>query len=357
MVLDQVVGQDRIKSFLRAALQSRRVPHALLFHGPEGVGKHAAALAMAQALLCDQDPLGCGDCAQCRRVARFTHPDVTGIFPAPKNISEKDERSILDQWSSDPYRRQDPWPSATISIERIRTIRYDAGMKSFEGGARVTLVADADRMRPEAANALLKILEEPPPRTYFILISSRPNALLPTIVSRCQQVRFDPLPETVIAPALMSRCGLEESRANSIARLACGSFRRALEMLDEDIQARRDRAVELLRQSLRDEYEQVEYVEKLVEAEDLDSLRELLIFVTLWLRDAMLLQTLGEKASGLANEDTLDTLQRFVEALPQIDYEGAVHEVEQSLAWLGRNVHMKLVLMVLLRRLRACFRR
>ena len=357
MVLDRVVGQDRIKGFLTAALRSGRVPHALLFHGPQGVGKHAAALAMAQAFLCRQDPLGCGECSRCRRAAAFIHPDLKAIFPAPKNLNEKDERAILDQWSSDPYCRHDPWSSATISIERIRGLRHDAGMRSFEGGASVILIAQADRMRPEAANALLKILEEPPANTFFVLLSDRPNVLLPTVVSRCQQVRFDPLPEAVMASALVAERSLGQPQAQIVARLACGSFRRALELLEEDIQARRERAVELLRQSLRNEYDQVEYVEQLLETEDPNSLRELLVLVTLWLRDAMLWQALGEGATGLANEDSLDMLQRFVEALPGIDYDRAVREVEQSLAWMGRNVHQKLILLVLLRRLRACLRR
>ncbi len=357
MVLDQVVGQERVKAFLTAALQSGRVPHALLFHGPQGVGKHAAALAMAQALVCREDPVGCSTCTQCRRAARLIHPDVTAIFPAPKSMNDSDERAILDQWATDPYRRTDPWPAATISIERIRAIRLGSSMRSFEGGARVTLIADADRMRPEAANALLKILEEPPGNSYFILITDRPNALLPTILSRCQQVRFSPLPEAVIASGLVSRRDLAETEAENVARLACGSFRRALELLDEDIGARRDKAVDLLRCSFRKEYDQVVYVERLLEEEDANSLRELLMLATLWLRDAMVWQALGGEAASLANQDVLDRLQRFVDAVPQVDYDAAVSEIEGALMWMGRNVHLKLILIVLLRRLRACFRR
>lgn len=219
--LDRVLGQDPAKRTLERALQGGRVHHAYRFEGPEGVGKELAAFALAQALVCEIDGAhGCGACAACRRAVTLAedephvplHPDVIlvgrGLYASVLGSSE----------------------ATGISIEQVRrVILARAGYPPHEGRALVFIVRAADELTPQAANALLKTLEEPGPKTHFVLVTSRPNKLLDTVRSRTLAVRFGPLPDTVVASLLEAR-GLPAS----VAELAGGSMALAVQLADED---------------------------------------------------------------------------------------------------------------------------
>jgi DNA polymerase-3 subunit delta' len=226
MSFASVAGQEPAVATLETALRSGRVHHAYRFEGPDGVGKTLAAVELARVLLCEAPaPLACGACSACRRVSAgrseeqrlSVHPDLLlvqrGIY---KGVLAAGEAS-------------------GISIEQVRRIVLSrVGFPPHEGRALVCLVQHADELTPSAANALLKTLEEPPQRTFFVLITSRPSKLLDTIRSRTLPVRFGPLPERVIADLLAVR-GLD----SSLALLAEGSMRRALELADPELLAER----------------------------------------------------------------------------------------------------------------------
>jgi DNA polymerase III delta' subunit len=168
-ILGQIRGQPRVVELLRRAMAQGRVPHAYLFTGPAGAGKHATALALAAAMNCERAPgEGCGTCGPCERIEAGRHPDVTTL-----------ERQ---------------GPSQSIPIEVIRKQVIPAlGLPPHEGRARLYLIEEATCLLDPAANALLKTLEEPPARTHFVLCTGSPNELLPTIRSRCQRVIFQPV--------------------------------------------------------------------------------------------------------------------------------------------------------------------
>lgn len=361
MAFAQVIGQEGPKRILTRALERDRLAHAYLFFGPEGVGKEAMALALAQAILCEKERASaCGECSSCRRVAALTHPDVLFIFPAPRELDPAREREVLDSIAEEPYARLRPWANPVISIERIRAIRHDSALKSFEGRGRVVIIAEADAMTAEAANALLKLLEEPPPATTLVLTTTTVQALLPTIVSRCQQVRFAPLTPLQIERALTERRQVPEQQAHLIAGMANGSYRKAIEWLHEDVDRRRDEVIELLRTVIRADHDHVLHAEQLRALGDKAMVKEYLRLLLGIFHDALVLTCASgdpESQRLLVNFDRLAWLERFVGAFEQIDFELAIGAVEEAMARLDRNLELSLVLIVLFQHLRRALRR
>lgn len=210
-----VRGHDRVVESLRRAMAQGRLPHAFLFAGPEGIGKHAFATRLAQCLLCERRPEAdldpCGACPGCVQVEGGTHPDVLRV----RKPEDKQE----------------------LPIRVIRDLCLDLGLKPMAGLRRVALVDDADDLSEEAANAFLKTLEEPPPHSVLILIGTSAEVQLDTIVSRCRVVRFDPLPEAELAAVLLDRGVADDpDEANRLARLGEGSVTRALGLADADLE-------------------------------------------------------------------------------------------------------------------------
>ncbi len=231
-LLATVAGQATALEILRRALQSGRVHHAYLFDGPPGVGKELAAYGLAQALLCEtprEDREACGACSACLRAVpnggRPKHPDVhlvgRGVYE-PAQIGRRTPET------------QD------ISIDQVRTVVLArAAFPPHEGRARIYVVRDADELSTSAANALLKILEEPTSRSHFVLVTSRADALLSTIRSRTQRVRFGALPTKDVEAILLQR-GVPAALASSAAALSDGSVHQALAFADEDASRVRD---------------------------------------------------------------------------------------------------------------------
>ncbi len=208
--LAAVRGQDRAVDLLSRYVESGRIPPGLLFFGEEGIGKEKAADAFAAALLCRApDPGGaCGTCPDCRLLAAGSHPNLLRVVPENRNIL----------------------------IGDIRRLQEELALKAFSDRRRVALVVPADRMTVQAANALLKTLEEPPRATHLLLVSHRLSQLPPTIVSRCQKVPFSPLTADAVAEILrgLPDAGARPAEAiRAAAACAAGSPGRALDALDE----------------------------------------------------------------------------------------------------------------------------
>jgi DNA polymerase III subunit delta' len=214
-----ILGHDRVKSLLSRALSLGRFPPSLLLVGPVGVGKRTTALVAAAALLCEKGGGdACGVCGPCSRVARGLHPDVT--------VVQTD--------------------GANIKIEQVRDLVQQIGSRPFEARARAFVVDEAHLLTEQAANALLKSLEEPAQASHVLLVSSAPQALLPTIRSRCQLLRFGPLPTATLERHLSTVCGLEPAEARLRAVLSDGSLGAALAFEAEGYRGVRDEVLRLL---------------------------------------------------------------------------------------------------------------
>src|SRR6478672_7477150 len=183
-MFDQLTGNERVKQVLERMLESGRLPGALLFSGEEGVGKKLFALELARALNCrsPRGIQGCGECSACKRIWKFNYP--TSDDP-------EDWKNII--WTDHGDVGMVVAPKRLLLVDQMRQIEREANYRPFEGRARVFLVEDADKLNDSSANALLKILEEPPPTSHLILLTARPAMLLATIRSRCQAIRFSPL--------------------------------------------------------------------------------------------------------------------------------------------------------------------
>ena len=214
-----LIGQEGATERLEAALARDRMPNGLLLVGPEGTGKRTAALTLAARLLCVRAAGGgpCGQCPPCRHRAAGTAPDLLEIT-APSGEE--------------------------IRVDQVRELTRQSCLTPQESGRRVVLLDPAEGMNPYAANALLKLLEEPPGAVHFLLISHRPDRLLPTIRSRCQTVPFRPLPGAELARWLRDRQGLAPEQADLAAHLAGGAPGRALALAGRDLVGERDAVVE-----------------------------------------------------------------------------------------------------------------
>lgn len=249
MRYQEIIGQTEVKSLLRRMQKEGRMPHALLFAGPDGCGKLSVALALAQALLCETpvDAEACNACHACRMTRSWVHPDLHFVFPTAKKKGQKDEAvsdRYLKEWrellSVSAYVGWNDWlkklgvenQQPVIGVADSNEIIRKLSIKASQGGRKVVIIWHAELLNLPAANKLLKILEEPPADTVFILLTSRPGLLLDTILSRTQRIDFRPLSETEIASALELQRGLSPEDAKLIAHTAEGNFTKAVAALN-----------------------------------------------------------------------------------------------------------------------------
>ncbi|MBR2981179.1 MAG: DNA polymerase III subunit delta [Odoribacter sp.] len=246
MRFEEVIGQKSLCAAFPASLKSGHIAHAQLFSGKTGYGALALALAVAQYLLCENhnESDSCGVCSACRKVAKGVHPDLHFVFPVvKKRESAPISDDYLPQWReiiSNPYFGLDSWIEKMGGEENAQPMIYAAesaniikklSLKPFEADCRVVVVWLPERMNEECANKLLKILEEPYPGTYFILVSEQPERLLTTIRSRTQTVLIPMLEKGVIAGIAAKSYGMTPERANRLEHLAGGDMVKAIELI------------------------------------------------------------------------------------------------------------------------------
>jgi DNA polymerase-3 subunit delta' len=324
-----IIGHRRVVTLLSHAIACDSLPPSLLLAGPAGVGKRRIAQAVGTAVNCLQPRSGeaferdaCGECAACRRIERGVHPDVILI---------------------------EPGDTGTIKIEQVRDVIDRAGYRPFEGRRRVVIIDEADAMAPAAQSALLKTLEEPPSASIFLLVSSLPDALLPTVRSRCPRIRFGLLSAGEVAEILVRDHDYAESDARAAAADADGSVGQALSAEAADLTEARAAAQRILEQAARitDPSRLVESVKDVVgkkgsSAGERDQLAACLRATASLLRDLGLLAVRAD-ASAIANSD----LQPQLAALSR-SYDGdratrAYSAVDQALAAIERNASPKVV--------------
>jgi DNA polymerase-3 subunit delta' len=329
MPFRDVIGHARLLQLVSRAVARDTLPPSLLLSGPAGVGKRTTALAVAAALNCLQpratDGLerdACGECAACKRIARGVHPDVIVIEPGDTGV---------------------------IKIDPIREVIEKAGYRPFEGRRRVVIIDEADALREEAQNALLKTLEEPPSASTFILVSSMADALLPTVRSRGPRLRVSALSAADVAAALFRDHEYDEADARAAAAEADGSIARALDAKSVDRLEARAVAQRLLEQTARqaDAAARVRAAQELTggkstPAAERENLAVLLRALASLLRDLGILSGRGD-ASLIANTDLEPALSRLAPAYDSNRSSRAFAAVDQALAALERNASPKIV--------------
>ncbi len=365
-----MIDQEQAKEFLRSSIATGRISTGYLFHGLRGVGKATLALAFAQALNCEKDPDGCGECPACRRIARFVHPDVTFVFPTTAKNELDEVPATLKARSQNPIFVHTFPDAASIKIKTIQDLRMDLAMGVREGKRRVVILAYAEKMTADASNCLLKMLEEPAPddkriqsRVTFVLTATSRNDLLPTVVSRCQAVHLVPLPAKEIQKVLMEnkdrvrekdgpqRKELTVEEAAILGRLSGGSLSAAVEFAEQDIVEYMEENLRFLRSlGSRTPAELVAKAEALAEGNDRSQVRIFVHLALLWLRDLLLLKCGGREAD-VSYADLADELRREADGLALAEIRRRTDILEEAVSSMDRNVDIPLLLSASLLRL------
>jgi DNA polymerase III subunit delta' len=358
---DSIIGQKRVKQTIEKLLTQNRLPHAFLFYGPEGVGKDAAAIQLAKVLNCSLGNFdSCDQCSDCRKIDTLQHPNLNLVFTLPVGKNENSDDSPIEKLSPDElsavqseincksknlYHNIVIDRANIIKITSIRDIRRKAKLSVYEKGKRVIIIMNADKMNEEASNALLKTLEEPLLNTLLILTTSNKDVLLPTIISRCQMVRFDELNEDEIEGALRSREHADNQQARIVSRLSNGSYSRALELMGPELNSKRTFVVDFLLVIItQSNYNISQHIEKLVKEYNRSEVEEFILLLQMWFRDAHAIRLGQEK---IYNIDQIERLQKFVSKYPAIDFFEIFDLLEKSLLLLKKNVYIQLIFMML----------
>jgi DNA polymerase III subunit delta' len=320
-----ITGHRRLFELIARAAVRGSLPPSLLFAGPDGVGKRLAALALAQVMNClsaDRTEAldACGTCAACKRIARGVHADVLLIPPGE---------------------------TGTIKIDQVRDAIERAAYRPFEGRRRVVIIDNAECLNAEAQNALLKTLEEPPAASTFVLVTSRPDMLLPTVVSRCQRLRFGRLFPAEIAEVLQRDHEYAEADAHAAASLSDGSIGRALEGATDEFVEARDAAASLLESvaTSSDPRRRLSGAKALTGAGgggDREQLARRLCALSSIIRDLGALVSRADERC-LANGDLRPLLERLQRSFDSDRVVRAFLAVDRALAALDRNASPKIV--------------
>jgi DNA polymerase-3 subunit delta' len=333
MPLRDVIGHRRLRRLLARAILRDVLPPSLLFTGQPGIGKRLVGVAVAQTVNCaapvpfpvqSNDVEGvdaCGVCPSCLRIARGVHPDVLIV---------------------------EPGDSGSIKVDEVRDVIDRAGYRPFEGRRRIVIIDDADALVPAAQNALLKTLEEPPPSSVFLLMTSQPDVLLPTVQSRCPRLRFWPLAADEVASVLVAS-GRTDAEARALAAVAEGSVERALAADAGEIEKQRAVAARVLTEAARsdDPRKRLEAAKDLVSSQtgsaagDRELLAAKLRMMASLVRDAEILGTRADR-SALGNPDAI----RALEPLSPFHGERGVQAyaaVDEALAAVKKNAGIKIV--------------
>jgi DNA polymerase-3 subunit delta' len=319
----QVVGHETAVALLDNSHKGDKLSHAYLFVGPPHVGKMTLALKLAQALNCVGAEQPCGDCASCQRITGLKHADVQVIG--------------LDGRSE-------------IGIDHIREMERSANLKPFEGRNRVFIIDGAEHLTTEAANCLLKTLEEPPPNVQLILITTNERLLIPTVRSRCQKLELRPLPIPVVERALVEQWAATAEQAQLLAKLSAGCLGWAVSaFLDESIpNERAEQLSSLLHITSRGRVERFACASQLSNqfAKNRGAVRDVLSLWIDWWRDLLLIK--GGCSDFITNIDRESTLYSEAESYHLTGIKGFIRSLQQAMEALGQNANPRLVLEVLM---------
>jgi DNA polymerase-3 subunit delta' len=359
MLFKDIIGQEEAKEQLIREAKEGKIAHARLFCGNEGVGKLPLAIAYAQYLSCEHptDNDSCGVCPNCVKYNKLIHPDLHFVFPV---IKKKNKDTISDdylqEWreilNSSPYFNLNMWlkemgaenQQAQIYVKESDEIIRKLNLKSSQGGYKVMIIWLPEKMNVECSNKLLKLLEEPPTQTIFILISEEPDMLLPTIQSRVQRFNIHAIDKEKIAETLCLNYGLEPNDAKNIAHRCQGNFLKALETihLNEDNQFYFEEFVSLMRLAYQRKIREIKQWSDNIAAIGRERQKNFLAYIQRMLRESFIYNFHTPDISYLSGEE-----QKFSSRFSPFINEGNVISIMEELSiaeqHIGQNVNAKMV--------------
>jgi DNA polymerase III subunit delta' len=370
---EDLLGQHHVKTQLKKAVADSQLAHAWLFFGERGLRMEKAALELATMLMCENDSPPCNACQGCRKCQQLDHPDLQIVFPLPAIPAGKDDSdpaafhldlvlNALKQFSKNCWAPPEISNARQISVAQSRHLKRWATLKSFQGGKRIALIMEADKLGIQAQNALLKLLEEPPEDMVLLLCSSDPEKLLPTILSRCQQLRFMPVSEDELSDYLERQADITKMipaqgkgiSARELARLSGGNPGRAFEIASEfsekDESLSSPASVEgflkdLLMKNPAGLFSRLNLIDA---GRDRELVKRLISDLQDWLQDVNLLQNSQNSAeSQIKNLHQLELLRSFASRFRLPDPFGTFKELERLKSLNNRNVHLFILLVAL----------
>ncbi len=328
----QVIGQNRVVSLLKRSLEKKAVAHAYLFVGPAHVGKMTLALNLAQALNCEAAEPPCGECLSCQKIASTKHADVQ-IIGLTTNEDSTETKS-----------------RAEIGIDQIRQMQHSASLPPFEGKYKVFIIDGVEQLSNEAANCLLKTLEEPVGKVIFILLTINDKLLLTTVISRCQRLELSPPAITEVEAALNSHWGIEPQRAKLLARLSHSRLGWALSAsLDDSLLQQRAEKMQRLVDIINADYEEsFTYAAELAAqfSQKRESVQEVLALWLDWWRDLLLVKIGCNEA--ITNVDLEATLIDSARSYKLTQIRAFINSIQAAGEQLRQNANPQLVLEVLM---------
>lgn len=321
--MEQIIGHQNITRLFEQEIRSQQVHHSYLLSGSEHIGKMTLAIEFAKSLLCthpeNERGISCGDCPSCKKIVHGNHPDVSVITPG-------DNKRLL-------------------GIDVVREVQHSASLQPYEGKYRIFIIPEVELMTPEAANCLLKTLEEPGPATIIILTTTDQNKVLPTIKSRCQIHTMYPISKKDIEEALITKFKVATMEAKKIGDLAGGKIGWAInaatdpEMLEE----REQWLIKLFDLVVSNKVQRFKYVSSISSDEKLDEILNL--WVEVW-RD-ILISTSGAMAN-IQHKDCLKNIEKIAQSLSLEQARGFMSSLLKALEQIEQNVSPRLALEVLM---------
>lgn len=353
----RLVGQDFAREQIKRIIHSGRISHSYLFSGPPGIGKTAFALAFAELINGVDHLTNLGDQAFSKKSSWFTHPDIHVFLPVPTDISVEELRERLELLREDPYEIVDfsLRPSLTneestknkrafYPIDYFREeIRPAAYYKPNEGQKTVIIMTGIESMKKEAANSFLKLLEEPAEDLIFLLTTDNTEALLPTIISRCQHIQLSPLNTKEIEQALIKQDGVDENEAAYLARVSGGNYAMTRFFDVDTLKSTREVIIDYLRYSYsQDAVNITQAAQDWQSQENLEGQIAILNVMEVFLRDLLVYRS-TEKKELITNADQLDVIQKFCETMTDARLEEMIEQVNKCKPMVYRNVQPKLI--------------
>lgn len=360
MFFRDIIGQEATKQRLLQEVSEGRIPHAQLLCGPEGVGKLPLALAYARYISCTNRGAtdACGVCPSCVKFNKLVHPDVHFVFPIVK--SSKGKKEVCDdyiaEWrkfvTDNPYFNLNHWLDA-MGAENSQALIYakesdeivrKLSLKSSEGGFKITIIWLPEKLHPVCANKLLKLLEEPPEKTIFLLVSETPDLILQTILSRTQRINIRKIDESSIAAALQTKFGVQQANSLAIAHLANGNYIKALETihLNEENQLFFDLFVSLMRLSYQRKIKEMKLWSEQVASMGRERQKSLLSYCQRMIRENFVFN-LHQRELTYMTLDEQNFATRFSPFINERNVMGLMEELSEAQQHIEQNVNAKMV--------------
>jgi DNA polymerase-3 subunit delta' len=342
--------------------RENRIPHAQLFTGPEGSGKLPLAIAYAQYINCEnkQEKDACGECPSCRKVQQLAHPDLHFSFPVKRASETKPETSdnYISTWRGavmeNPYLGPREWykkldlenKQGIIPASESNSIIHKLNFKSYEADYKILIMWLPERMHQSTANKLLKMIEEPPPATVFLLVSENPDLLLPTILSRTQKIRVPSIDDEHMLAAIQNEHNLDEDRAREVVHLSRGNYLNALHFIETDQESKDhfDRFVSLMRMAyIKDVVGLLNWTEELAPV-GRENLKSFLFYAARMIRENFMMNLQLDQIVYLTEEEK-NFSSRFSQFIHTGNARRIYNEFNRAYRDIQMNAHAKTILM------------